>query len=291
MRIALVCAAGLLAATFLVGCGSEKELPEAVAIPEDKPQASGPPIPTESEASAKAIVARCLNAATAGDPTRLKKLRTSRISLSGSMQLPGGAGANVVRMECTQLVEVAWPDRARLEVAFQSKVLLPLVSGVRWPSVWSAQQQIEGGWKELQPSQAQERLFLAEYAANIAFPFLLALDDSRTIVYGSRTIVSGQDTAEVIQAHVPSCPEFTLWFDPKTGHLMRADFAVEDGQQLVRGSMGITDHKDFEGLILPGKLAYGRGGVNVAEWKVDRIEILESIDAVRFDPPRSDAKP
>src|SRR5437899_3789749 len=202
MRIAMVLLTGTLGVAFLIGCGSEKQLPDAVAVPTDDVKETGPVIPTISEEEAKKVVERCLKAATSGDAAKLDKLKSFRLTLSGSMQLPGAQG-DIMRMESTRQIEYVWPNRARLEDTLQSKLVLPVVSGVRWPSVWVTQQQPDGNWAARQPSRAQERLFLTEFAANIGFPFLHPLADGKTIVYSARTIAVGNGTADVVHAAIP----------------------------------------------------------------------------------------
>jgi hypothetical protein len=285
MRFATVTAVGFLAVAFLIGCASEKQLPDAITVPPDDPKDSGPTIPKESEPDAKKIVARCLQAASGGDSAKLAKLRTFRLSLVGSTLLPSPQGT-VVRMESTRHVEMAWPNRARLEDVLQSKV--SVLSGVRWPSVWVQQQLPDGTWQPRHPNRIQERLFLSQYAANICFPFLNPLTDDKTIFYGWKTVASGDSTTDIIQAAIPDCPPFALHFDPKTGYLLRVVFAAEDGQQLISGVVGLSEYKSFDGILLPSRITYEHGGVSSEEWKVDKLEFVPTIDAARFDPPRDE---
>ena len=292
MRTAAVFVACSLGAALLAGCGSEKRLPDAVIVPQDDPKEAGPQVPKASEEEAKKIVDRCLKAASGGDSAKLAKLRTVRIIQSGSMQLGGneqaGPGA-VLRYETARTVEVVWPDRARQDDVFQKKEMPHLSAGIRWPEVWFAQER-DGESKWFHPSQADERLSRAEFVANVWLPLLVPLTDPNTIVVDARKITVGKDTVDVIQAYIRDCPPFTLWFDPATGTLTRASFAVTDGSHTIHGFIVAGDYKSFDGLQLPSRIGYVKGDVQVAEWKWEKIEFLDKIDPARFDPPREEKK-
>ncbi|HJZ57189.1 MAG TPA: hypothetical protein VKE74_19625 [Gemmataceae bacterium] len=294
MRSILVLVVGLLTAAGLVGCGQEKQLPDAVAVSPAETPDTGPAVPAASEEKAKEWVDRYLKAATGGDPTRLAKARVTKMTLSGMMQLPAGEDqttpGGLVRVENSRVIEAAWPDRIRSEDVFQSRSLRPMTTGIRRPAVWSYQKQPTGDWQALPLSQELEQVTIIEFIGNYWMPLLVPLTEPGTIVFDARTTSIGQQPAETVKVSVKDCPVFTLWFDPKTDYLMRIDYVYEQSRRSVPNVVMLSGHRSFDGLTLPGMIGYTRNGIGVAEWKVESLEFPPQIDSTRFDPPKAEEK-
>lgn len=289
MRIAVLCAAGVLVAA-VAGCGSEKQLPEPVVVPPEE-SSTGPAMPTASDPDARKLIDEAINAATANDPPRLAKTRTFRLTTTGTMRLPD---QNNLQVEATRKLESVWPDKARVDVDFQSRTLVPIAIGFRRPSVWMFRQADRTRWEEVPTGQEEAGIASIGYAGIECMPLLTPLTDlndpKRVVVTDARRATPPNQPFDTVKVHIPNCPPYTLSLDPATHHLKRIDFTITNSGSQRTETMVLDGHRPFDGILAPEKLTHLVNSVPAEEWKIDALEFPATIDESRFDPPKNEAK-
>lgn len=288
MRIVAAVVFGALCG-LAAGCGAEKQLPKGQAGTPPDARGGEPEVPAASDPKAREVVDRALRAA--GDPAKVARLRTSKATFSGMMKRAAATG-EFAAIKTTSTTDAVWPDRARVEYRFEAAGMPPMAIGFRRPVVWTFVLRDNARWEEVpapDPGDV-ERQAMTDMTSTYWMPLLVPLLDPRTVVFEPRTVTTGPQPAEVVKAHVPGCPVFTLWFDPATNFLRRVDCTRTDRGQRVADAVILDGHKPFDGVTAPGKMLHERNNVGVEEWTLDALDFPEKIDEARFDPPKDDKK-
>ncbi len=280
--VGILAAAAVLAA--LPGCGgSGKELPKVVEVRDEKGDAPTVTVPTKSEAAAVAVVERAIKVATDGHPERIEKAKTNRVAMKGVVIRPTGPVATIRK------IEAVWPDRFALADEFNDGGPVKVLMRLRRPLLWTANQR-EGKTTpvEFPDIKVYEAAFSADAAGRHWLALLVPLADPKTIVFDAKKQTVNGQTWDAIKASVPGCPVFTIWFDEKTGHLGRIDFAhLEPGRPTpTQKVFTLGLHRAFDGVIAPAKIDYRENAILVEEWNVDSWEFPDRLDDAGFDPPK-----
>ena len=267
----------LLGSILLAGCGgAEKELPtNVVPIEERGKEEPAAAEPKESEAEAKKLVARCIAAATEGHPERLEKLKANRLSETGR-QLQGASFVPTNRK-----IAAVWPDRFLFSDESNANGPMKLSIGLR-QLVLTFRRNDE----PFDPGMPKgyEQVLQVDSVGLHWMPTLVPLADPKTVVFGAKKQLIGNQPAETVQAAVPGCPPFTLWFDEKTSLLGLVTYQhVEGGSSKLNKRQAMSDHKAFAGVMLPTGLEFERNGVGVETWKVSAWEFPDKIEDAVFD--------
>lgn len=275
-------AALVMGVAVLAGCERGKELPKEVISPNEQTTPAGSPTPTTSQPEAAKVVARAVKATTDGHPERIEKFKTSRASMKGVLK-NGPAFVPRVRR-----VEAVWPDRFFLSDEYNDNGPVQLLIGVRNHSMWTRTRR--GGQAvpgELPDPVKFEAAFSADAVGRYWMPLLVPLTDPKTIVFDAQKQNVGVLSYDVIKAAVPNCPVFSLWFEDRTGHLVRVDFTQLEPLDTVpkAKNFNLEMQRQFDGVVLPGKIGYRENGDGREEWTVDSWEAVPKIGDATFEPP------
>jgi hypothetical protein len=262
----------------LVGCGEpEKELPRnaATSSGREKEVEGAPPVPTVSQPEALKFVDQCLAAATEGHPERLDKLKVNRLTESGTM-LNEMAYVPTVRK-----IAAVWPDR--FFYSNESTIAgtpLKLAIGLR-QGVLSFSRNDE----PFDPSfpKSYEQILYVDSIGLHWLPTLVPLRDPKTIVFAAGKQNLGSKSWDTVQAAIPNCPVFTLWFDEKTKLIRAVTYVHMEGLSRLPKQLALTAHKPEAGMMLPTKYEFERNGVGVEAWTVASWEFPDKIDDAVFD--------
>jgi len=80
-------------------------------------------------------------------------------------------------------------------------------------------------------------------------------------------------------------PEVKLYFEKKSGLLVKAEFKGKEAGVDVNKEYILSNHKDFDGLKLPMKFVVLSNGKRVAEWTVTNYKLPERLDEATFGKP------
>ncbi|MFO0803989.1 MAG: hypothetical protein U0791_12815 [Gemmataceae bacterium] len=260
---------------ILIGCGGdEKQLPTDVVAPgkSDEPEAV---VPKESEPEAKKFVEKCIAAATANHPERLEKLKVNRLSESGR-QLQGTSF-----VPTTRKIAATWPDRFLF--TDESTVNGPVKLSIGLKQLVLSFRRNDEPFDPGMPKGYEQVLFVDSVGLHWMLT-LVPLADSKTVVFNAKKQSAGNQMADTVQAAVPGCPPFTLWFDEKTSLLGLVTYQhLEGGVSKLYKRQASAEHKDFGGVLLPTKLEFERSGVTVENWTISKWEFPDKIEDAVFD--------
>lgn len=263
----------------LAGCGgdSEKELPKNIGAPTDRgSEPAAPAIPKTSDPDAAAFVQARLAAATEGHPERLEKLKTNRLAESGRMLIES------IYVPATRNIAAVWPDRFLYSNETNSNGVLKLSIGLRQGVLSFRRNGEAADPRGFFPKSYEEVLHVDSIGQHWMLT-LVPLADSQTIFFNvKKQAVTGQ-TWDTVQAAVPKCPPFTLWFDEKTKLLGGVSYVHSEGESRVNKVLLASGHKPFSGVQLPTKLSFSRGGIEVENWVISSWEFPDRIEDSVFD--------
>src|SRR5262249_44507315 len=80
-------------------------------------------------------------------------------------------------------------------------------------------------------------------------------------------------------------PELKLYFDKRSGLLVKAEHKGKEAGLDVIKEYVFIGHKEFEGVKLPTKWLVMTNGKRVAEWAVTSYKFPDKIDATVFGKP------
>jgi len=261
----------------LLGCGGdEKLLPSDVSAPGDRnPEDVSIVVPAESEPEAKKLAERCIASATANHPERLEKLKANRLTESGR-QLQGTSFVPTVRK-----IAAAWPDRFLFTDESTANGPVKLSIGLRQLALTFRRND-----EPFDPGMPKgyEQVLLVDSVGLHWMLTLVPLADPKTVLFNAKKQAVGGVMADTLQAAVPGCPPFTLWFDEKTSLLGLVTYQhVEGGVSKLNKRQAASGHKEYAGVLLPTALEFVRGETTVETWAVSSWEFPEKIDDAVFD--------
>lgn len=279
-------AAGLLAAIAL-GCGPGKELPEDITHSRGTEQTPKKKIPTESDPVAREIVDRAIKAHTQNNPGALAKAKISKMTANGFVKLPSEGSGHFVDVPTFQTVMASWPDRLKFTQEYREHRSGTMTMILRGPFTWCGMGRTQNPNSNPQETENMMRKHgLGQYWLPLVFP----LADSQSVVFEPRKGL-GTPPADVVRFALPDRPVYQLSFDPATGYLTRIEYTSNDFDIHEHRFWVLTEHKPFDGLILPTKMeltltrANIRGEI-VERWAVDKWEFPEKLDDGAFEPPK-----
>lgn len=275
-------AALVVGLAVLAGCERGKELPKEVLSPTEPTTPAEPPTPTASQPEAAKVVERAIKATTDGHPERIEKFKASRASMKGVLK------NGPVFVPRVRRVEAVWPDRFFLSDEYNDNGPIQVMIGDRNHSIWMRTRrggQVLPG--ELPDPVKFEAAFSADAVGRYWMPLLVPLADPKTIVFDAKKQNVGVLSFDVIKAAVPDCPVFTLWFEERTGYLVRVDFNHLEPLDTVpkAKNFNLEMPRPFGDVVLPGKIGYRENGEGREEWTVDSWEAVPKIDDATFEPP------
>jgi len=263
----------------LLGCGGEpeKELPRntSSSTGREKPVDDAPAIPTVSQPEAVKFVEKCLNAATEGHPERIDKIKVNRLTESGTML------NETIYVPTVRKIAAVWPDR--FFYSNESTIAgtpLKLAIGLR-QGVLTFRRNDEPFDPDL-PKSYEQVLYVDSMGLHW-LPALVPLRDPKTIVFGARKQNLGMKPWDTVQAALPNCPVFTLWFDEKTSLIRAVTYVHMEGVSRLTKQLTLTAHKVEAGVMLPTKYDFVRNGDPVESWTVASWEFPDKIDDAVFD--------
>lgn len=276
-------AALVMGLAVLAGCERGKELPKEVIPPSEQTTPAESPTPTASQPEAAKVVERAIKATTDGHPERIEKFKTSRASMKGVFKNGPVFSPRVRR------VEAVWPDRIFQSDEYNENGPIQVMIGDRNHSMWTRIRR--GGrtepWEPPDPVKFEEAN-TADAVGRYWMPLLVPLTDPKTIVFDAKKQTVGVLSLDVIKAAVPNCPVYTLWFEDRTGYLVRVDFNhLEPLTSVPKAkNFNLEMQRRFpDGVVLPGKIGYRENGEGREEWTVDSWEAVPKIDDATFEPP------
>lgn len=110
------------------------------------------------------------------------------------------------------------------------------------------------------------------------------LENKLDIAAIPETKVNGEPAAGIKVANKGK-PEVKLYFDKKTGLLVKAEHKGKEAGVDVNKEYILSNHKEFEGLKLPMKFVVMSNGKRVAEWAVTNYKMPERLDDATFSKP------
>jgi hypothetical protein len=281
MRRTLILTPVLMGLAIATGCGPEKELPKDIPDSPDRTALPVDPIPTTSHPDAVQLVERCIRAATDGHPERLDKLKVIRQSGNGQYRGVSGEFGPAGRS-----IEAVWPDRARVTYDYSVGDIKQFLIGLRRPTIWAYNVYPTGPVKFETPSPKEyEQIITVDVIGQLWLPLLVPLTDSKTIVFGVKKEMIGDQTADAVKVAIPDCPVYTLFLNEKTNLPGMITYTHKEWITTFQKRIMLSGDKMYGGAKLPTRLEYSRNGVAVEEWSVTAYEFPDKIDDIAFEPP------
>ena len=282
MRRLGVCA-GVVLAAAVIGCGEGKKLPDEVVKPQPThvvpPDPLGP-VPTASDADAKAVLDRAVKAITQGDPARLAKARVNKVDYRGWVLLPTTDGT-LTMTDATLSWEVVWPDRVLATYKFQGTPPATNAFRLRESLGWMTK------GTELEPANPTEmgHVVSAALVGQHGVPLGLSLADSRGLAFEMRKAEPGGLAATSVKLALPDMPILQIGFDA-SGLPVALEYYPLEFNKRVRKVLTFAEHKPQGDFVLPTKLELNQNGRLAEKWTLEKAEFPEKIDDSRFDAPK-----
>lgn len=205
-----------------------------------------------------------------GGAEALNKATMRSRSVEGAVTLGGET-----RISAEETVH--FPDRCRVELMLQqrNRVVLVLNGKKGWMQAGATQEMAKETLKE-----KQEELYVwwvMNLTPLVKDEFQLKpLDDAK---------VKDQD-ASVVQASRKGSPTVRLFFDKKSGLLIKiARRATESGLAVTK-EYYYSDHKEFDGVKMPTKeIVFLNGSAKLSEVKFSNYKVLSRVEDKLFEKP------
>lgn len=218
------------------------------------------------------VLARAVKAS-AGSEESLAKRRFCRIKQTGVIFLPQGAA--VASREIVQEL----PERLRwsgeMRGATGAVTFVVVLNGLT-------------GWAKA-PTVRELTSKDYESARNEAYTMWLASllpFKSRSIQWESQKdgVVNGRPTF-VLKATAPSRPVVTLHIDKESSLVVKASYSGVESMANVTKDYAFSQHKDFDGQRLPGKVQVLENSRKIEEWTTESCTFPARIDDKEFGKP------
>lgn len=98
-------------------------------------------------------------------------------------------------------------------------------------------------------------------------------------------ILINKEPALGIKVSSKGNPDLKLYFDKKTGYLVKAERPGSEAGVAVTREYYYSDFKDFDGVKLPAKQIEHMNGRKIAEWTVTEYKAVDSLPADAFTKP------
>ena len=262
----------------VIGCGPGKQLPDAAVKPSTPPVEPTPTIPRMSEAKARTVVDAALRATSGGQVARIEKVKAFRSSAKGVMRRP--VGGQLLDLDTTREFEAVWPNACRLRLDSQS--LKPFTVGLNRPAIWVR----EGDqFQPIPDARRAEEIAAIDTLGRDWLMYLVPLYDPKVVAFDASTATVAGKTFDTVKVSVPGYPLFVLSFNE--AHLLsRIEYTYTENGASITNVLLPTDHKPFDGILLPTKIEYVRNGQLVEQWNMTKWEVVEKMDETIFDVPK-----
>jgi hypothetical protein len=293
MRHLLAWAAGAIIAGIVIGCGPAKELPDDIPRSTDNGRGEGDDresVPEKSDPAALEIVERAIKAHTQNNPTLLEKGKISRLTADGTIKIPVGEESQMQLVSGQRTFLARWPDEIKYTVAFKPPHSGTRVLILKSPFTWTGLNGIQD--PNLKPRSVEEDMRADGYGLHWLV-LLFPLKVETTIVFdGRKGLGVGTPPADVVRVSIPGRPIYRLHVNPTSGLVVQIDY--EHTYQLGHAHMEwiLSDHKPFDGWLLPTDLKLGRTTDRprfrdvVEDWKAERWEFPDKLDDNAFNVPK-----
>jgi hypothetical protein len=238
-------------------------------------QPDTPAVVSEADArAAQEIVERAIQAH-AGSAERLDKLRAFISVAKGTMVTAAGP------ISAIREVKASLPDLFRLDtritVGEQSATATLAINGL---SGWM--QQVGSPREEL----PLERLVEIRNSLNVYWlATLIPLRDKAVAIKLLPDALVEGAPAAVLQVTQRSRPAVSLFFDKKSGLLVKASYRGPDADVEVLKDVSFLEHKEFDGLKLPTKEIEYFDGRKMSEWVISDYKFPERLNKEVFEKP------
>lgn len=105
-----------------------------------------------------------------------------------------------------------------------------------------------------------------------------------TLAAAKGTPVNGQPT-NAVKVSQPGKPEVTLFFDQRSGLLVKAAFRGRDVTGLVEKEFVFSDHKEVSGIKLPMKELDYHKSLRMGEWTIKEYRFVDKLEPSTFKKP------
>lgn len=208
-------------------------------------------------------------------PSRLNKMVNSVQVMEG--QMTGGGS----RLPAAVEISARYPDHFRLEVTIKVGGGQKIMYGLDGESGWRS---LGGDSERLDSSQLRE--LLDEVHANRVATLKPLEGPNYQLAIVPGESVRGQKTTGV-KVTYPRRPEVRLYFDRKSGHLVKLHFKSKEGGLPVEKEWIFSEYKEFNRIKLPTELSVIYDGQLFAKWEIKDYQFPERIPDEAFARPRN----
>jgi hypothetical protein len=208
-----------------------------------------------------------------GGPVQLGRLRTFIRSDAGQIIQRGGS-----KVMASREVVLALPDQCRLNFEIQAGTeRLPTVLVVAGNQGWLSG---AGNVQDL-TREAVEDIRGEIHLNNI----LTLLPLASMEVTALPAITLGEQQALGVQVVAKGHAPIKVWFDQKTGHLVKAERSGFEGGEAITRAYYFSEFKDQGGPKLPTRQMETVNGAFAANWTISGYKIVDSLPADTFKKP------
>ena len=269
-------ASAILFASIL-GCGGpEKELPKDIGTASErgKEEEVVAPVPGASQPDAAKLIAKCIAAATEGHPERLERAKANRLTEQGRLLRES------TFVPTRRKIAAVWPDRFYFADESNVGAALKISIGLRQQSLTFRRND-----EAFDPGlpKGYEQILHVDGRGLHWMSTLVPLADPKTILFGLKKQLVGNQNWDTVQVSLPACPIFTVWFDESTNLLGYVSYIHAEGSSRLNKRLAVSGHKPFAGVQLPMRIEFERNGLLVESWSVSAWEFPEKIEDAVFD--------
>jgi hypothetical protein len=293
MRYPRAWAAGALIAAIVIGCGPAKELPDDV--PKSTANSGGPGesrdvVPEKSDPAALEIVDRAIKAHTKSNPVLLARGKISRSTANGTVKLHVGEERQAQQVSGHRTFLARWPNEIKFTLVFH-----PPHSGTRTlilksPFTWTGLNGVQD--PNLNPRKVEEDMRADGYGLHWLVLLFPVKEEGNIIFDGRKGLGVGTPPADTVRVSIPGRPIYRLHVNPTSGLVTQIDYQHTDQLGPALTEWILSDHKPFDGWLLPTDLKMVRTTERprfrdvVEEWKVEKWEFPEKLDDNAFEAPK-----
>src|SRR5262245_22802903 len=235
-----------------------------------------PAVKPEEAAEAKGLIDRAIRAH-AGGPDNLDRMKRFVKKLRGSVRLGEVTVPAAAEGQLEMPASVRWLQEMTPPTGPRQSVLFVISRSGEWKSV---------SGQTIDLPRAESDALRVNFHARWLTTLLPLRDDSTgwTVRPAAAAQVEGEPAAGVTVS-APGQPDVTLYFRRSNDLLVKASYALLEGERSVQCDLVLSDYRDFSGIKLAAKVAEYRDGARVADWEVTEDRFPESFDEKTFARP------
>ncbi len=233
--------------------------------------------PEKSEPAAMELVKAALNAHTANKPNDVNKFKTVKF-------LRGGFIRSLDQQTLPQAwtIHATWPSQYRVQAELSGNQIVTL--GWNGTTGWRSVSVAGKGPPTVKMSSSEVEDFQLDVTGEwlwLLFPFT----DPETIVTSAPTTIINGKTSPGVRIWHPKLSPAIVHFDPDTKLLLMITYEGRESGRKVIKEFDMLEHKEFEGVKFPVRMAQKANGEQYAEWTLNTLESKPSHDAKLFEGP------